>query len=289
VVAIPDSKPPDITAADTVDEIVKASKRHTYFPLRLEFLQRRVDGVMKPGPLAGLVRAGDIRGLKLYLLVITKASHEPYDAKLPAAVWARALGLDLPTNATARSTISKAWLRLQEAHLIKREREERKAKITLLNEDGLGRDYVSPENHYFRVPLALWLAGPDNGTRWYEVLSLPELAVLLIGRSLGDNFRLPVEKGPEWYGISADTIGRGIKGLFDRGLLEIDKRFKAAPLSPLGYTAEHRYTLAAPFKVGRVSGQPVPKAKKPPKKQTARRLVRRTSQTTGIRKSGGST
>jgi hypothetical protein len=270
MVAIPDSNPPDITAADTVDEIVKASKRHTYFPLRLEFLQRRVDGLMKPGPLAGLVRAGDIRGLKLYLLVITKASHQPYDAKLPAAVWARALDLDLPTNATARSTISKAWLRLEDAQLIRREREQRRAKVTLLNEDGLGSDYVSPENHYFRVPLALWLAGPTNDKRWYQVLTLPELAVLLIGRSLGDSFRLPVEQGPDWYGISADTIGRGLKGLTDRGLLEVDKRFKPAPLSPLGYTAEHRYTLVAPFKVGRVSGKPVPKAKK----VTVRRSMR---------------
>lgn len=287
MVAIPDSNPPDITAADTVDEIVKASKRHTYFPLRLEFLQRRVDGVMRPGPLAGLVRAGDIRGLKLYLLVITKASHEPYDAKLAAAVWARALDLDLPTSATARSTISKAWLRLEDAHLIRREREQRKAKITLLNEDGLGSNYDSPEKHYFRVPLALWLAGPAKDKRWYQVLTLPELAVLLIGRSLGDSFRMPVEQGPVWYGISADTIGRGLKGLTDRGLLEVDKRFKPAPLSPLGYTAEHRYTLVAPFKVGRVSGKPIPRAKKAAQKATLRRLTRTPSGTRSAPKRRG--
>ena len=39
----------------------------------------------------------------------------------------------------------------------------------------------------------------------------------------------------------------GWPGWRTRGLLAIDKTFKKAPLSPLGYTAEHRYTLQAPF------------------------------------------
>ena len=274
--AIPNA-PPKISAADTVDEIVKVSNRHTNFPLRRDFLQQRKDGTLKPGPLGPLVTAGDLRGLKLYLLVVTKASSEPYDAKLPAAVWARAIDIELPTTATARSAISKTWLRLERARLIRREREERKAKVTLLKEDGSGDDYTSPENQYFRVPLALWLTGPSTDVRWYQVLTLPELAVLLIGRSLGERFRLPAEKGPEWYGISADTVTRGLKGLTERGLLVVDKRFKAAPLSPVGYTAEHRYSLVAPFKVGRISGQPVHKAAKLASKRGARRTARKSA------------
>jgi hypothetical protein len=56
-----------------------------------------------------------------------------------------------------------------------------------------------------------------------------------------------LEKGPDWYGISADTLARGVDRLGERGLLTTDKTYKKAPLSPVGYTAEHRYTLAAPF------------------------------------------
>lgn len=250
-----------VTAASTVDAIVAASKRGNTFPLRREFLQRRVDGRLVPGPLAHLVRAGDGRGLKLYLLLVTKASSAPWDAKLPAPVWARALGIELPTTASARSAISKTWLRLEDLQLIGREREDRKAKVTLRHESGSGGEYASPDKGYFQVPLALWLAGPNPDQRWYQLLTVPELAVLLIGRSLGDEFRLPAENGPEWYGISADTINRGVKGLKDHELLAVDIRKKTAPLSSLGYTFDHHYSLTGAFKVGRVSGKPAAKAK----------------------------
>ena len=66
----------------------------------------------------------------------------------------------------------------------------------------------------------------------------------------------PQEKGPEWYGMSADTISRGITGLKEHNLLLVNKTFKLAPLSPVGYTEENRYTLAAPFgPVGRKRAQ----------------------------------
>ncbi len=46
-----------------------------------------------------------------------------------------------------------------------------------------------------------------------ETLSLPGKAVLLIAHSLRPGFALPVEKAPEWYGISADTAQRGLAEL----------------------------------------------------------------------------
>ncbi len=49
-------------------------------------------------------------------------------------------------------------------------------------------------------------------------------------------------------------MGRGVKGLKRRGLVAVDKTFKKAPLSAVGYTAEHRYTLQEPFgPVGRAA------------------------------------
>ena len=80
-----------------------------------------------------------------------------------------------------------------------------------------------------------------------QELELPELAVLLIARSPDDNFRLPYDEAPKWYGISADTVARGSDRLAKKNVLKIDKTFKKAPLSPLGYTAEHRYNLCDPF------------------------------------------
>ena len=38
-------------------------------------------------------------------------------------------------------------------------------------------------------------------------------AVLLIALSLKDRFRLPIEQGSLWYGLSADTIERGLAEL----------------------------------------------------------------------------
>jgi len=250
--ATQDTEIPAATPSDTVDRIVTVSRRTGKgFPLRRTFLQITDDnGDIRPGPLATLVAAGDRRGLLLLLLLLTKASAPPWDAGLPAAVWARALGLDLPQSKTATSTVSKIWLRLERYRLVTRDHRRRMAIVTLQREDGTGVPYTAPGetgDSYLKVPFALWQSGPDDDHRWYQVLTLPELAVLLIARSHGDGFRLPFEKGPDWYGISADTLARGIDRLGERGLLTTDKTYKKAPLSPVGYTAEHRYTLAAPF------------------------------------------
>lgn len=252
-------EPPESRPEDTIDQMISVSGR-TSFPLRRSFLQQKTEnGKLRSGPLASLVRAGDLKGLRLYLLLLTKASKEPWDSSLHAAVWARALGLDLPTSKTATSAISKAWLRLERHKLITRSRRKRLAVVTLLREDGSGLAYTHPAQDnsggtYLRVPTALWLNGPDAATRWYQILELPELAVLLIARSLGDNFRLPYEEAPNWYGISADTVARGVDRLVKKNVIKVDKTFKKAPLSPLGYTAEHRYTLCDPFgPIGKLS------------------------------------
>lgn len=247
---LPATPPPDVSPAETVDEIVRVSKRKTHFPIRTTFVQQTDGGEVAPGPLNELVTAGDRRGLVLFLLLATKASSAPWNSALPAAVWARALGIPLPETKGARSTVSKTWLRLEKRGLVSRSRFERLADVTLLKEDGSGDAYESPGeagDRYFRVPLALWTAGPDEAHRWYEILSLPELAVLLISRSLYDGFRLPFEKAPDWYGISADTVSRGVHDLEDRGVLQVDRLWKKAPLSVIGHKPDYHYTLREPF------------------------------------------
>ncbi|MEA2825948.1 MAG: hypothetical protein QOG43_387 [Actinomycetota bacterium] len=262
-----DVAPPQVTAKDAVDDIVRKSRRKRSFPLRRDFVQQRnPSGKPSPGPLAGLVAAGDKRGLLLYLLLVTKASAEPWNAALPSAAWARALGHELPNSKSARTMVSKIWLRLERHGLVRRERRDRLADVFLLREDGGKGAYTSPGSDrgpYLRVPLDLWVGGPDTENRWYQLLTLPELALILIGRSLGDGFLLPQEKAVQWYGISADTIGRGVAALTAKGLLSAEKTFKIAPLSAVGYTEENRYTLLPPFgPVGHVSGSGTRKQRK---------------------------
>lgn len=235
---------------DTVDEIVRLSGRDAV-PIRNEFLQVAAgDGIWRPGPLASFVTATDQRALTLYLLAVTKASGGGFEVRLGAAVWARALGLWDPTGKTATSTISKAWLRIERRRLIERRRRKRMVEVQLLREDGSGGSYENPgavQDRHFKLPHAFWSTGPTADQRWYEVLNLSEVAMLLIARSLADAFRLPLESVPAWYGISADTASRGLKGLVDHGLLERRVVYKKAPLAPAGYTAEHLYTLRPPF------------------------------------------
>ena len=237
---------PIATADETVDGILDQARR-AETPLRRTFLQGPDDPT--PGPLQTFVTNSDHRGLLLYLLVLGKASSEPWDATLAAAVWARALGMECPQSATATSMISKTWKRLEDRRLIRRERYRRRARVYLLNEDGAGDPYTHPgeaRDNYLKLPHAFWRTGPDDD-RWYRVLALPEVAMLLIALSLNDEFRLPAEDIPDWYGISADTAGRGFKGLIGHGLLDVKKHYKSAPLSPAGYTADHLYTLQQPF------------------------------------------
>ncbi len=76
---------------------------------------------------------------------------------------------------------------------------------------------------------------------------MPELTFLVIALSNLDHFPLPAERGPQYYGISADTLQRGARSLRKFGLLETELKRIKAPLAPEGYTYENRYTLKPPF------------------------------------------
>ena len=210
-----------------------------------------VDGEAEAGPLADFVQKGDRRGLVLWMLALTKASGDDFAVTLAAIVWARALGFDLPETKSARTAISKAWTRLERRRLIARDRSGRLTRVTLLREDGSGRPYErtpgAAGDRYLKIPHSFWLLGPSPRERWYDVLTLPEIAMLIIARTMGNGFRLPLESVPRWYGISADSALRGLHGLAGHGVLSIAKHYKSAPLAPQGYTAENLYTLKEPF------------------------------------------
>lgn len=235
------------TPHETVDTIVGQKRDST--PIRIDFAQRRSGSTKVPGPLSEFVSGGDLRGLRLYLLALVRATRkEPWNVRFPSAVWARALGIDLPTTKTAASSVSKAWLRIEQRGLITRSRSGRMSEITLLCEDGQGADYERPSGGYFKLPVAFWLAGPEQGDdRWFEVLDLPATAMLLVASTLQPGFAFPVERTPERYGFSADTAQRGLSTLNEMGILQTEKRYRKEPLAPRGYTHDYRYTLRAPF------------------------------------------
>lgn len=214
-------------------------------PVRKTFVQQGSKADPRPGPLASLVRNGDQRGLDTYLLLKAVASAPPFNSQRSAAVWARALR---HTGVTANEqTISRIWRRLESLGLVDRSKTGRLANITLLKEDGSGELYERPsgesEDTYLQVPVAYWL----DEDRWCAELELPAKAMLLVALSLKPPFVLPVEKAPEWYGISADTAQRGLASLVACEVLTVTRTYKKAALAPLGYTYDSRYTLQGVF------------------------------------------
>ncbi len=233
-----------VSQEETVAALLERSGRDA-LPLRRSFVQRREKGG-GAGPLALFVQERRGVALDLYLLGRAVASHEPFDVALPSEVWARALGMG--GLASAAATISKSWTWLEERELVTTARRGRLREVRFLREDASGESYQHPGDDrgakvgdYFKLPYAYW-EGHFPGR-----LALPAKAVLLIALSLGDDFWLPHERGGRWYGLSRDTVARGLATLLRLGLLEVRVEHKPAPLSARGVTQERRYALRPPF------------------------------------------
>lgn len=224
----------------------RGSKRN-FVPVSRAFLQ-----VPRPGggagPLAAFVSSRRKRALDLYLLIHAVASSPPYDVTLPARIWAQALGM--PVNASSTVTISTTLTWLEEMKLIQTSRVANARRIVLLADDGSGVPYQHPalaampeRAGYFKLSFEYWLE------RWHTSLDLPATAVLLIALSLPERFVLPQRHGAKWYGISRDTLQRGLKSLRDFGLLTYVPASKAAPAAPMGMTVDRIYSLTGPLKL----------------------------------------
>jgi hypothetical protein len=226
-----------------ISELLRRSARD-WIPIRRDFVQApgRRGG---PGSLATFVSERRGRALDLYLLARVLASQEPWDATLAAPVWARLLGLE---GKNAASLISRNWSWLEQRRLISTRRKARLREITILREDGSGLPYEHPgatgEGFYFKLPHAYFSAGyPDR-------MGLAAKAVLLISLSLEDDFVLPLDHAPRWYGLSRDSVKTGLKTLRLLGLLDARSQRKPAPLSPLGYTTQRYYRVRPPLRPG---------------------------------------
>lgn len=236
--------PPIATRLETATALAEGAKRRAV-PIRNTFVQQvntpQADD--REGPLAGFVRTGDKRALNAYLLVHTAASAEPWDVRRESEVWARALGI---ASRNPAASMSKVWARLEQRNLISRTRSGRKARITLLREDGSDAEYTrpdgkSPEERFFPLDHSYWT---DD---YYQRLTLRGIAALLIAAHAKPSFQLTFERAPGWYGVSPGTLSRGFDELVKLDVLRYDTSTRKEPLAPRGFVTERTWHLQPPF------------------------------------------
>lgn len=235
---------PDETLYDLLNPVRQRQRRTT--PIRRSFLQDP-SGEGAEAPLRWFIRDRRELALDLLLLLHCTASALPWDVEMASMAWARAL--DMRQTVGSETTVSKNWSWLEEKKLIRSERHRRLRKIYLLTEDGSGGDYSRPEKGelrgFFRFPFVYFTE------RWHKQLSLPAKAVLLIALSQKTTFSLVTERASEWYGVSADTLQRGLGELRDVGLLTTWLVSRKTPRARLGFTSVSHHRLNPPF--GRTS------------------------------------
>lgn len=231
------------TQQTTIEALLDNSSRDI-LPLAHTFVQHRdAEDRGIPGPLSWFVEAHHERGMQQYLLAHAVASGGEWDVAYDSRVWARALGLS-DEHSSSRNAVSRVWRWLERHSLIERSRKGRLSKITLLYDDGSGRPYAHPADmgdRYLTVPYAYWR------DEWYRKLDLSALAVLLIARSLPKTFPLPMERVPDWYGVSTSTFQKGARTLRKHGLLKHWYVQEPRPLAPEGFTRVNYYELQKPF------------------------------------------
>ncbi|WP_299039890.1 hypothetical protein [uncultured Pseudokineococcus sp.] len=259
----PESDDVVITPGQAWAELLGAVKRPAA-PVRNSFVQRPRDDKagrdqQRGALLSVLVRGHQTRALDGYLALLALerllGPDEPWHSK----VWARLLATsDVPIP---EASVSRTWKQLEDHGLIERTRRRRQALVRPRLEDASG-PYIHLGTNaevqatggwpvreaYFQVPHDYWLQGH------HRHLSLAGKAMLLValqatGRS--PDFYLPQESAPAWYGLSAETVQRGIAELKDLDVLSVRHERIPAARAPEGYTVRHHYTPTGPYALKR--------------------------------------
>jgi hypothetical protein len=216
-IALPPPPPDDdLYTPETLREELLGSQIRTKVSIRKAFCELS---------LRHFVTARQLLPLQLYLLLAAVASGEPYNKTLSGHAWALALDRE---NPGAPSQVSKAlsWLADDPHKLITTKRNGRSLEVFRRHEAGAGpytqpQPKKDPDDKFFYLPFAYFTEG------WHHRLKLPGTAVLLIALARSSDrvwFQLPTEHAPADYGISADTVKRGLDELRDAQLLEVHGR-----------------------------------------------------------------
>ena len=244
-----DGPPTPLGQQQSIEATLRGIHR-TYVPIRKTFVQQGRGKRTAPGPIAEFLTSRDPRGLDAYLLIHALASTWPWGCTYPSGFWVRTLGLvgdevlSADTIGHARPAVSKIMKRLVDRRLIARTRNKRWASLTLLREDGSGCPYQRPfetAEQWFSLPHSYWHDGH------YRTLSLPAKILLLIALERSDDFSLPQDRAPDWYGISADSADRGLRELRHAGLLQVNQTWIEEPRSDTGWTQRWTYRLLGPY------------------------------------------
>jgi DNA-binding transcriptional ArsR family regulator len=230
---------PDETLGDLLAPT--RQRRRTSTPIRRSFLQD-TEGEGVEAPLRWFVK--ERRGLALDLLMLLHctASAEPWDVEMPAMAWARAL--DMPLTSGSETTVSKNWSWLEDKGLIHSERSHRFRRVFMLMEDGSGDEYSRPDGRkrgFFGLPFVYFKG------RWHKELSLTGKSVLFIALAQPPTFNLITERAAGWYGVSADSLQRGLDELRDLGLLKTWQVARKTSRARYGITRVNHYHLNPPF------------------------------------------
>jgi hypothetical protein len=236
-IVVPDSAiaTPEETRADLLGR-----QERTTAPIRSAFIQKHGDD-RAVGPLHLFVRERKDYALKLYLLLHCVAMGPPWDGTLPAGAWARMLDRTSETSATG---ISRQWRWLKERKLVRTTQQQRRLKVFLKMEDASDKAYKRPDAYFFGFPLVYFLNG------WHKELSLRGTVALLIALDKSfpvPTFQLRTEHAPRFFGVSADTMQRGLDELQSKGLLSVGQRPMKAPRAPRGFTMVNEYMLLGDF------------------------------------------
>lgn len=239
------------TPADTRELMLRYTGRR-YTVVRHILRQLPSNVAHRTSVLGPMVTDRKRRSLVLYLLLLTcwpwleSTDGEPL---LPAASWARGLRT-VKGRSWNPSLISQAWVDLEERQLITKVRRPHGLIVKPRREDGAA-DYTAPGSvaddfyeTYFVLPGEFWTE------EWFERLSLPALAMLLIiagETSEKQEVRLTNKDTAKWFGMSARSVESGIKDLMDSGLLSERLVRVKAPLSASGQSTEHWYNLTGAF------------------------------------------
>ena len=240
-VILPIQPPPDdepATPESTRDDLLGSQTRRGP-SIRSAFVQER-GGARAPGPLHHFVRERRLFALQLYLLLHCIARSDPWESALPASTWARALDR---TGRGGEGSVSRAWAWLRKHQLVRTERDNRLVRAYLLVEDGSGKAYTR-SNDFFYFPLAYFRDG------WHKRLGLAATSVLLIALDKSKRkpwFQLRTEPQSKWYGVSPDTLQRGLDELRDAELLHVHPRRVRDNKARFGTTSINEYVLLGEF------------------------------------------
>jgi hypothetical protein len=211
-------------------------------PLRVAFLHVPVAGG-GPAVLARFV--SQRRAVALDLLLFAHAVwplSEPEPIQASSAEWVQAIGLE--DRPGTRAAVSRSWSWLEAQRLVRTHPRGRIRAIEILREDASGEPWEHAADEdvpYFKLPHAYWTG------RFPADLSLAAKAVLLIALSLQrpgqEYFQLPVTRGAQWYGLSEESVRRGLRELRSIRLLRTWSERRDSASSPTGYAFDRRHSL----------------------------------------------